>query len=175
MRLIGTIRDVARIGALVVLAAWFGFYRPASLGGSASYILVAGQSMLPTYRSGDLVIALPKPAYLPGDVVVFTVPAGEPGAGGQVIHRIVAERGGVLVTRGDNNGWDDRWQPTAANVLGSPVAHVPGAGSLLALVRTPMVAGVIGAVIAYVLLEPVLVHGSRRRRGPEAAEAAAGS
>lgn len=177
MRVIATARDLARVGAFFVLGAWFAFYRPAGiLGGDASYILVTGQSMLPTFRGGDLVVALPSDTYRSGDVVVFTVPAGEPGAGGHVIHRIVRSDGAAFVTRGDNNAWDDRWRPTAADVLGTPVLHVPGAGAALAILRSPLIAGLGAAVVALVVLEPLIGGaGRRRRRSPEAAEVAAGS
>lgn len=178
MRVIATVRDLARLAAVGVLAVWFAFYRPAGvLGGTTGYVLVEGRSMLPAYRTGDLVIAVPRSAYGPGDVVVYTVPAGEPGAGGRVIHRIVrAEPDGSFVTRGDNNGWDDSWRPTAGDILGSAALAVPGAGPAVALVRSPVVAGLLGALIAFAVLEPLLGgSGGRRRRNPDVTEVAAGS
>ena len=60
---------------------------------------VAGRSMWPALRPGDLVVTIRPTTLRPGDVVVFReamhcIP---------VIHRIVALHGETVTTRGDNN------------------------------------------------------------------------
>ena len=95
------------LGWLLLVAAaatWVLVLRPTSLGGPATYIVIRGDSMDPTYATGDLVILERAASYGLGDIVAYRVPAGELGAGLAVVHRIVsgtAEAGFTL--RGDNN------------------------------------------------------------------------
>jgi len=67
-------------------------------------LLVSGNSMLPTYRTGDLVLGVATylVGYMVGDVVVWfaTVTHG-------VIHRVVNVTGDYVVTKGDNNPLPD--------------------------------------------------------------------
>jgi signal peptidase len=71
-----------RIGSLAlvvaIVALWTVVLRPVSLGGPAAYVFVSGQSMEPTLRTSDLVVALEQSSYGIGDVVVYRVPDGEP-------------------------------------------------------------------------------------------------
>src|SRR4029079_17591415 len=62
-------------------ATWVLVLRPTSLGGPATYIVIRGDSMDPTYATGDLVILEQAASYGPGDIVAYRVPAGELGAG----------------------------------------------------------------------------------------------
>ncbi len=164
------IRSSARAGRLttsvvvVALAAiWFVLFRPTTLGGPAAYVIVAGDSMLPDLRSGDLVVAQQRRTYGLGDVVVYRVPAGQPGAGASVIHRVV---GGSLqdglVTRGDNTDAPDIWHPGPADVLGSAWFSVPGVGRIIAFVRSPLGLGAIAGFVAFVLVLSWQPSGWRR-------------
>ena len=56
---------------LLVVYLW-----PAQLGGSARIIVVAGDSMEPTYSFGDAVVVRDRDVTDVGDVVVFEVPEG---------------------------------------------------------------------------------------------------
>ena len=98
---------------MAACAAWFITLRPAPLGGPATYVIVRGVSMEPTYHAGDLVIVRRRPVYQAGDIVAYKIPAGEVGGGLSVIHRIV---GGSVETgfrtKGDNNAESDPWRPT---------------------------------------------------------------
>jgi len=76
--------------------------------------------MLPTYNTGDLIIAHSQSTYSVGDIAAYRVPKGEIGAGSVVIHRIV---GGDPVHgftfKGDNNSAPDPWHPKQADMVGS--------------------------------------------------------
>lgn len=116
--------------ALVALG-WWAFLRPSSLGGPVTFITVTGSSMEPGMHTDDLAVMYRKDSYQVGDVVAFraTPEGGRTGNGAFVIHRI---KGGSaadgFVTRGDNNDWDDPWAPTADEVAGEMVLHLPGYG-----------------------------------------------
>jgi signal peptidase I len=146
-------RLTTSVVVVAIVVAWFALFRPTTLGGPAAYVVVAGDSMLPGLRSGDLVVAQHRPDYDVGDVVVYRVPAGEPGAGASVIHRVV---GGSLqdglVTRGDNTDAADIWRPGPADVLGSAWFSVPGVGRIIAFVRSPLGLGAIAGLGAFVLI-----------------------
>lgn len=161
------VRTVAcRVGlglALVLAALWFVFLRPAPLGGPGTYVIVSGESMLPSLHTGDLVVALKARSYDRGDVVVFRVPRGTPGGGTPVIHRIVSgSTGGGFVLRGDNRQFRDPWLPTAAELDGKAVFTVPKVGLVLAFLHAPL-----GLALAAGLFTFLLVAGEgRQRRGP---------
>jgi signal peptidase len=146
----------ARACATVMVAgailAWVLLLRPTALGGSTTYVVVGGDSMLPTYRSGDLIVAQPAGSVAEGSavgsVVVFRIPAGEPGAGRLVIHRIVGYDAATgYSTRGDHNSYTDPWHPRPGDVVGTPAAVLPGVGNAVSFVRQPIVAALLFALL----------------------------
>jgi signal peptidase len=147
------IRRVAELAvALALIGAWVLTLRPASLGGPATYIVVRGDSMLPEYHSGDLVVLHVADGYALGDVVGYVVPAGEVGAGHVVLHRIVGGDGKTGFTmEGDNNPAPDPWLPRTSDVAGRLWLLVPGLGSVITLIHQPATAGAL-AVSALMML-----------------------
>ena len=134
--------------AALLAAAWLSFLRPTALGGPATYVIVSGESMLPTLESGDLVVALERQSYAAGDVVVYQVPAGEPGAGTNIVHRIVGRSaGGGYVVRGDNREGVDPWHPHDSDILGSMSQRIPSVGRPFALVRQPAAMALLAALV----------------------------
>ncbi len=108
---------------------------PSSLGGCTTLTIVSGESMEPTYYTGDLVVSRCGPVEV-GDVVVYNPPS-VPGA--RVIHRVIggdAEAGWTI--QGDNNDFVDPWEPTDEYVLGSAVLHVPRAGLYASILLSPL-------------------------------------
>lgn len=145
----------AAIGWGLVLVAVILLW-PAQWGGLSGITVVSGHSMEPTYRTGDLVVTWRSPAYEIGDIVSYTVPADQPGAGGHVIHRIsaIADAGGspVYTTTGDNNPAADQWALSSSDITGAAVLHVPGLGRLLRPALLPYVAAaLIGAIVTVLL------------------------
>lgn len=130
---------------------------PAQWGGLTGLTIVSGHSMEPTYYTGDLVVTWRHASYEPGDVVSYTVPADQPGAGGHVIHRVAtADQAGsgelVYTTVGDNNPAADQWTLTADDIAGTAVLHVPGLGRFLGPAVLPiLVAGALGAIVTVML------------------------
>jgi signal peptidase I len=148
---------VAYAACALVAVAWFAWLRPTSLGGGASYVVVKGASMEPTYDDGDLVIVREERSYDDGEVIAFR-------AGGRfddptrIIHRIVGRTAdGAFVTQGDNRDRTDPWEPRPADVIGREVLHVPHVGDVAATAGRPEVLGALGAAA-------MLVGRQQRRR-----------
>ena len=139
---------IALAAFLAVGGLWAVTLRPALLGGPATYIVIRGDSMSPTYATGDLVILQRAPAYAVGDIVAYRVPNGELGAGLLVVHRVIGGDGarGFLL-EGDNNPAPDPWTPRHGDVVGRSAFLLPGVGRIVAAVRQPAVLGAVGAAV----------------------------
>lgn len=119
---------------------------PASLGGRLGLVLVAGNSMEPTYSLGDLAITWRMEPEV-GDAVLYLVPDGQ-AAGQPVIHRIVGGDPSGWITQGDNNANPDEWLPATDHVLGEVVMSVPAGGRALWFLRSPIaVAALAGTAV----------------------------
>jgi len=120
------------IAALVLGRAGF-------IGSPISYVVVAGHSMQPTLHLGDVVVLGRASAYRKGEVIAYKVPAGGPGAGLMVIHRIVGgnARDGYVM-RGDNKQFNDPWRPRPRDVVGRELFMVPKLGLAIRYVRSPL-------------------------------------
>ena len=135
---------------LIGIALW-----PATLGGITGLTVVNGESMSPTYTTGDVAVTVKVPSYSPGDVISFTVPEGQPGAGGFVIHRVLTAETGEYTTIGDNNPNPDQWVITDADITGKSVARLPGVGLILTPQVLPyVVALALGGIVTVLLWVP---------------------
>lgn len=151
--------------ALTIVAAgsWALAFRPTSLGGPATYMVVRGDSMLPGFHSGDLVVLLSSPRYGVDDVVGYVVPADEVGAGHVVLHRLVGGDGqDGFTVQGDNNPAPDPWLPRATDVAGRAWLLLPGFGTAIAFVHQPAVLG----ALAVSLLVVGVLSGTQRAPKP---------
>ena len=165
--MLSTATTVVSVAALVF---WFVALRPLSLGGSANYTVIHGNSMYPLYKDGDLIITHRAADYTVGQVVAYTVPAGEVGAGHLVIHRIIGgdtERG--LQLQGDNNPSVDPWHPRLADIAGTTWVQVPRAGRVLVLLHQPLT---LALVVSLLTVLTVLLRKPRRPDGTEPEQAA---
>jgi signal peptidase len=138
---------------VALVAAWAVFLRPAFLGGPATYVIVAGRSMEPTLRTGDLVVAFREPTYRRGDVIAYRIMKNRAGAGTLVIHRIVggSARDGY-VTRGDNRRYRDPWHPKPADIAGKMSVHARRLGMIPVFSHTTLGMALIAALAAFLVL-----------------------
>lgn len=145
------VRTVRIASQILLVAGIAAVLWPASLGGKVHYVMVSGSSMEPHMHTGDLVLVREFDAYEVGDAIAYEVPEGDVGAGNVVIHRIVGgDATSGFRTQGDNREQADTWQPTGADVLGKRQVLVPGAGNLVAELRSPLPLAVLAAAIAFV-------------------------
>lgn len=152
------LRPADAIALIVTLAVvWLAW--PASLGGRLGLVLVAGNSMEPTYSLGDLAVTWRTEPRV-GDVVLFSVPDG-PAEGEPVIHRIVGGDPSGWITRGDNNANPDGWMPANQDVLGEVVIHLPEAGRVLWFLRSPLAIALLAGAVVTLWMWP----DPRNRRG----------
>ncbi len=142
---------------LGLVLIWFLLLRPVSLGGSASWIVIRGSSMLPGLTSGDLVIVQRAGSYRIGDVVAYRVAAGDIGAGHVVIHRLIGGDGSTgWDVQGDNNDAPDPWRPTDHDIVGASWLVIPGAGQAIAWIHQPVILASLAAafVVAFIVWRP---------------------
>lgn len=101
-------------------------------------------SMGQTAPVGSLVVTHPQRSYAIDDIVTFTT------GDRTVTHRIVDEREGAFVTRGDLNGAPDAAPVALDEVVGRVVAILPGAGFLLQAAPWLLLGAVLTEVVAWV-------------------------
>lgn len=129
----------------VVGAAWL-LLAPPQLGGSTSFVVVDGTSMLPTLESSDLVALRPASSPEIGDVVGYRSEL----LGRVVLHRITAIEGGRYVLEGDNNSFIDPDRPRPSEIVGKVWFHVPRAGHVIAWLHVPWVLAAVAALLVLV-------------------------
>jgi signal peptidase I len=145
---------------MIALGAYL-FAGPTSLAGPASYVVVTGTSMEPTYANGDLVIALKRDAYSVGDSIVYEAPVDHQF---NVIHRIVASTDDGFITQGDNRDEPDGWIAPHETIHGAARFHIPNGGALITFLRQPAVIfGLLAGLSVFEILK------RRERRQPAVA------
>jgi signal peptidase I len=114
--------------------------------GNYKIMAVLSGSMEPSIKTGGVVFVKPEPDYHAGDVISFSVAAGNKVS---TTHRIVEVKteGGktTYITKGDANSEADNGEVDKRNVVGKVIFALPYAGYLLAFIRQPM--GFIAAVV----------------------------
>ncbi|WP_147454007.1 signal peptidase I [Tessaracoccus antarcticus] len=135
---------------MLVVAIW-----PATWGGLTGITVVNGHSMEPAYENNDMVLTLRHSSYAVGDVVSYKVPEGQDGAGGRVIHRIIAvDDSGVqpvFTTQGDNNPSVDPWRFSTTDIVGEATLRVPRIGGAFNGSSGLMLGAVVGFAVLVVL------------------------
>lgn len=152
---------------LALVVVWAVELRPQVLGGPTAIVVVAGTSMQPKLKTGDLVVVHRRDAYRVGDVIAYRVPKGNTGAGSVVIHRIVGgsgEQGFVL--RGDNRKTDDMWRPKHGDVVGSQWVALPTHGRVLRIIASPFGFATLAAVFVFIFVAMGGAGGAESRPRP---------
>lgn len=149
--------------AVVLFTGAFSAWRilmPKQLGGSASYVMVSGVSMLPKYHAGDAVILMTEPSYRVGEVVAYYNPYLKI----DVMHRIYGIKGEHFLMKGDNNNFIDPYQPTLSDIVGARWLHISKGGWALYYVRRPPIAGTVAGILGLVFISGRKTMKRRRYR-----------
>lgn len=142
----------------VLIALGLATVWPHALGGKIEWVVVSGQSMEPTFHTGDLVIVADTGSWQIGDTVLYAVasPSGN-GPGYNVIHRLVAGNAqDGWSAQGDNKPRPDPWVIKDSAIQGEEVFMIPQVGNLITRFRTgPFLALLAGALVtAAILVSP---------------------
>jgi signal peptidase I len=127
---------------VMIFAIWINF-APVQFGGLSSYVIVAGASMEPGLKLGDLVLVRDELDYKVGEVVTYQHPLIGP-----IIHRIIKTEGDQFVLQGDNNDWIDSYTPTRDEIIGRLWLHVPKAGDVMSKLRSPATMALLALIIS---------------------------
>lgn len=140
------------------------------------YIVLSG-SMEPTYPTGSVLYVKETDPYTleQGDVITFRLVEDT-----IATHRIVEvteDESGSLAfrTKGDANEVEDASLVPAANVVGSPVFHIPQLGYLVAFIQEPpgtYLAIVVAAVVLLMLFVPDLLFEDKEEAAKKEAKKA---
>jgi signal peptidase I len=107
--------------------------------GRAAFVTTHGVSMNPVYYAGDLVVAARAPSYQVGQIVAYH----RPGHHGAILHRIIGGDAHGFLLKGDNNPSNDPTRPTASQLVGRAVLHIPHGGLVLHHLTSPTGLGLI--------------------------------
>lgn len=147
---------------LAVLAAAF-YLWPTALGGCATFTVVTGKSMEPTYSTGDVVFSRCGTPEV-GDVAVY---ASDDTGGARIIHRVIGGDGDAgWQLQGDNNSWVDPFEPTQDEVVGIAKLHIPKLGLMADTLANRWMWLSLFALAAALLAWPAR-HKARERDEPE--------
>ena len=134
--------------ALIVLVPFLIYLWPSALGGTTEFLMVQGNSMLPTILPGSLVITKQADSYQIDDIVSFQQ---RDDIGGKIIvHRIIDETDNGFVIKGDNNPKKDYGLPTEDQIMGKVVFSTPYVGDAVNLFRNPIFLIVAAGVVAVI-------------------------
>jgi signal peptidase I len=144
----------------LVLAGLWALFAPTALGGSVTYVVTDGISMLPHFHADDLVLLRHESTYHVGEVAGYhNAQLHE-----VVMHRIIARDGNRFVFRGDNNDFTDTYEPLKSQIVGAEWLHLPGWGRWLNYIRTPFVTAALLALLWVFSFRSKPARRRRRRR-----------
>ena len=121
----------AAIGFIVIILFWV-FFAPVQIGGQAYYLIINGNSMLPLFHRGDLVVLHKPQEYHVGDIAAYQYPNL-----GVVFHRIIGEDAIGYIMQGDHNTWVDGFQPESSDFIGKFWFTLKGTGQILVAIKSP--------------------------------------
>ncbi len=135
-------------------------FAPVQLGGTTSYAVTEGISMLPLLQTGNLAVMHTQSSYGVGDAVLYDSPVLKR----PVLHRIIAVDEGQYSLRGDNNDFTDPGTVPASAIVGKLWFHLPHVGGWVGWLTTPLHASLVAVAAVLILLLGGQARRSRRAR-----------
>jgi signal peptidase I len=145
---------------LAGIAVLLGLAGIALISGQAAVVITHGVSMNPVYYQGDLVIVQRASSYSIGDIAAYRLPNKNEVA----LHRIIAGDAQAFVFKGDNNQSIDPLTPSASDLTGRTVLHIPQGGLWLERLTSPPVLGVVAFALLMSGGAATTVRHRRKRR-----------
>ncbi|WP_026535840.1 signal peptidase I [Arthrobacter sp. H14] len=145
--------------ALMAVAVLLAISAAVLAGGHAAVVSTDGTSMNPVYYHGDLVLVVPASSYSVGQIVAYRMPADN----NVVLHRIIDGDADGFVIKGDNSQSIDVMHPSAKQLIGRAVLHIPHGGIWLQRLTSPPML----ALAAFALLAgggTAITRRARKRR-----------
>jgi len=150
----------SKIIIIAILIPIIIYFWPVVLGGNTEFLIVQGESMLPTILPGSFVIAQKQPSYEIGDVVGFVIKQSGPQR--IVVHRIISEDDRGFGMQGDNNEKRDSGFYRNENILGEVAFIIPYLGDAISLARNP-----VALIISAVAITGIQMEVKRRKKNKE--------
>ena len=123
----------------IALIPLFIYLWPSALGGDTQFLLVQGQSMLPTIEPGSFVVIKKQESYEVGDIVSYSTSIQSEFQGRNVVHRIIEQKPEGYIIKGDNNPKNDPGIVKQDQIIGEVVFFTPFAGYILLIMRNPLI------------------------------------
>ncbi len=120
---------------------------PSALGGETEFLLVQGNSMLPTIEPGSFIITKEKQSYAVDDIVSYSTSKKSAFQGRTIVHRIIEKTDEGFIIKGDNNKRPDPGIVKPDVIRGEVVLFTPFLGYVLVFLRNPLVMGVLAVVM----------------------------
>lgn len=143
------LKRIFKLIFVIVLIPFAVYFWPSALGGTTGFLIVQGQSMLPTILPGSLVIIKEADRYNLDEIVAYD--EGKDFGHKTVVHRIIeiTDENSFLI-KGDNNPRPDLGHPTQDQILGKVIFSTPYVGDVIGMLRNPIVLIIAAAIIAVV-------------------------
>ena len=113
----------------------FLYFWPSFLGGDTEFIIINGESMLPTIISGSLAVAKSAQVYEVGDIAVYKDESNNR----QVVHRIIEQNEDEFTFKGDNNKAKDPGIVKAEMIHGKVIFVAPYLGYPSQYLKNPVI------------------------------------
>lgn len=152
-------RILILIGVIYASAHGFLFSLRFALGTEFPAVIVKGNSMVPTYYDGELIIVqgvADKNTIEPlRDIIVFHGPYDWDTL---IVHRVVEKRSIddqlIFFTKGDNNPSRDSWRVQEEHIVGIVLRKIPYMGEVVTAIQSPYGVGTLyGLIIIIVLID----------------------
>lgn len=153
------------IELVIVVALFAAIVLPLPFGFKPSIVMTG--SMEPTVPTGSIVWT--DQNFTEDDLEVGTIAVYEPRLGTEVMHRIIAIDGDTYTFQGDNNASPDLAEPTAENVKGIYMFHVPEAGKAFSWFmdnKIPLLLILVGINLAVYVVSTLLVRRADKETTP---------
>ena len=148
------------LAATITALGWWGF-APTAIGGQDTYIFLSGTSMLPAFRTGDLVVVRKSATYPVGAIAAYTTPQLK----APIFHRIIGKEAGRYIFKGENNTFVDPSRPIASEIVGQLWLDLGQFGKVVKFWRAPAVgATILGTSGMYVFWPKRKLRRTRLRR-----------